>query len=215
MVLSGRTKTFLAESRRNFHTTGALLPSGKSLAFEVTKHLAIPHRKPLKILEVGPGTGPVTRIIAKRMIKGDTLDAVEINPAFARAMAELVANDADFTAHRSRIQVIEADLVTLPGNEEYDAIICGLPFNNFDSELVGQMFNSLEGLLKPGGRLSYFEYWAIQTLKLPVVGSKTRQRLRGIGRLTGEIRKRMGGSTRLILANFPPALVHHLLKPMA
>ncbi|MCY2945372.1 MAG: methyltransferase domain-containing protein [Planctomycetota bacterium] len=215
MVLSGRTKTFLAESRRNFHTTGALLPSGKSLAFEVTKHLAIPHRKPLKILEVGPGTGPVTRIIAKRMIKGDTLDAVEINPAFARAMAELVANDVDFTAHRSRIQVIEADLVTLPGNEEYDAIICGLPFNNFDSELVGQMFNSLEGLLKPGGRLSYFEYWAIQTLKLPFVGSKTRQRLRGIGRLTGEIRKRMGGSTRLILANFPPALVHHLLKPMA
>ena len=215
MVLSGRTKTFLAESRRNFHTTGALLPSGKSLAFEVTNHLAIPHRKPLKILDVGPGTGPVTRIIAKRMIKGDTLDAVEINPAFARAMAELVANDADFTAHRSRIQVIEADLVTLPGNEEYDAIICGLPFNNFDSELVGQMFNSLEGLLKPGGRLSYFEYWAIQTLKLPFVGSKTRQRLRGIGRLTGEIRKRMGGSTRLILANFPPALVHHLLKPMA
>jgi len=214
MVLSGRTKTFLAESRRNFHTTGALLPSGKSLAFEVTKHLAIPHRNPLKILEVGPGTGPVTRIIAKRMIKGDTLDAVEINPAFARAMAELVANDADFTAHRSRIQVIEADLVTLPGNEEYDAIICGLPFNNFDSELVGQMFNSMEGLLKPGGRLSYFEYWAIQTLKLPFVGSKTRQRLRGIGRLTGEIRKRMGGSTRLILANFPPALVHHLLKPM-
>lgn len=215
MVLSGRTKTFLAESRRNFHTTGALLPSGKSLAFEVTKHLAIPHRKPLKILEVGPGTGPVTRIIAKRMIKGDTLDAVEINPAFALAMSELVANEADFAAHRSRIRVIEADLVTLPGNEEYDAIICGLPFNNFDSELVGQMFNSLEGLLKPGGRLSYFEYWAIQTLKLPFVGSKTRQRLRGIGRLTGEIRKRMGGATRLILANFPPALVHHLLKPKA
>ncbi|MSR79978.1 MAG: methyltransferase domain-containing protein [Gemmataceae bacterium] len=213
MVLSGRTKTFLAEFRRNFHTTGALLPSGKSLAFEVTKHLAIPHRKPLKILEVGPGTGPVTRIIAKRMIKGDTLDAVEINPAFALAMSELVANEADFAAHRSRIRVIEADLVTLPGNEEYDAIICGLPFNNFDSELVGQMFNSLEGLLKPGGRLSYFEYWAIQTLKLPFVGSKTRQRLRGIGRLTGEIRKRMGGATRLILANFPPALVHHLLKP--
>ncbi len=212
MVLSGRTKTFLAESRRNFHTTGALLPSGKLLALELTKHLALPHRNPMKLLEVGPGTGPVTRIIAQRMIQGDTLDAVEINPAFALAMSESIAKDADFAAHRHQIRVIQADLLTLPGKEEYDAILCGLPFNNFDSDLVGKMFNSLEELLKPGGRLSYFEYWAIQTLKLPFVGSKTRQRLRGIGKLTGEIRKRMGGSTRLILANFPPALVHHLLK---
>ncbi len=204
----------MAESRRNFHTTGALLPSGKYLAMELTKQLGIPHRKPLKILEVGPGIGSVTRIIAKRMIQGDTLDALEINPSFARTMSELVAKDDDFSAHRHQIQVIEGDIVTFPGKGEYGAILCGLPFNNFDSELVGKMFDALEGLLKPGGRLSYFEYWAIQTLKLPFVGSKTRLRLKGIGRLTGEIRKRMGSSTRLILANFPPALVHHLLKPM-
>jgi hypothetical protein len=70
----------------------------------------------------------------------------------------------------------------------------------------------MEGLLKPGGRLSYFEYWAIRTLKSPFVGSHMRQRLKGIGNLTGEIRKRMGASTRLILANFPPALIHHMNK---
>lgn len=212
MVISGRTKTFLEESRRNFYTTGAVLPSGLALAREVTKHLIIPHRKPLKILEAGPGTGPVTRMIAKRMIPGDTLDAVEINPAFAQAMRDLVARDPAFDATRNQIRVIEADLLTLAPSGDYDAIICGLPFNNFDPELVRKMFDAMEGLLKSGGRLSYFEYWAIRTLKSPFVGSHMRQRLKGIGSLTGEIRKRMGASTRLILANFPPALIHHMTK---
>ncbi len=213
MVISGRIRTFLGESRRNFHTTGAVLPSGMALAREVTKHLAIADRKPLRILEAGPGTGPVTRMIARRMIPGDTLDAVEINPAFAQTMRQLVASDPVFEAARDQIRVIEADLLTLPQSGDYDAIICGLPFNNFDPDLVRKMFVAMEGLLKPGGRLSYFEYWAIRTLKSPFVGSHTRQRLKGIGSLTGEIRKRMGASTRLILANFPPALIHHMVKP--
>jgi len=151
-------------------------------------------------------------MIAKRMIPGDTLDAVEINSAFAQAMRDLVASDPVFDATRDRIRVIEADLLTLPQSGDYDAIICGLPFNNFDPELVRKLFDAMEGLLKPGGRLSYFEYWAIRTLKSPFVGSHMRQRLKGIGNLTGEIRKRMGASTRLILANFPPALIHHMNK---
>ncbi|HTK76950.1 MAG TPA: hypothetical protein VL371_16910, partial [Gemmataceae bacterium] len=73
--------TFLKESRRHFRATGALLPSSRFLA----KTLAAPlsgARPPYRILEVGPGTGAVTRAIARRMISGDQLDAVELNPRF-------------------------------------------------------------------------------------------------------------------------------------
>ena len=209
---------FLKQFKKNFYTTGALLPSGKPLARELTRYLAPANRQPVRILEAGPGTGAISRMIAKLMIPGDTLDAVEVNPTFAHAIRDLIATDMDFGLRREQIRVIQADLLSLtrasdPASD-YDLIICSLPFNNFDPVLVSKIFQTMEGLLKPGGRLTYFEYWAIRTLKSIFVGSKTRLRLKAIGRRTNQIRQRMGATTRLIVANFPPALVHHLVKPI-
>lgn len=237
---TGSMQGFLKQIKRNFYTTGALLPSSKPLARELTRYLAPGNRQPVRILEAGPGTGAISRMIAKRMIPGDTLDAVEINPAFAHAIRDLIATDKDFDPRREQIRVIQADLLSLspPSNGQanngsndgshdgsndgsshdlssYDMIICSLPFNNFDPVLVSKIFETMEGLLKPGGRLTYFEYWAIRTLKSIFVGSKTRLRLRAIGMRTDQIRQRMGATTRMIVANFPPALVHHLVKPIS
>ena len=153
-------------------------------------------------------------MIAKRMIPGDTLDAVEVNPAFAHAIRDLIATDKDFDPRREQIRVIQADLLSMSRASDYDLIICSLPFNNFDPVLVSKIFETMEGLLKQGGRLTYFEYWAIRTVTSIFVGSKTRLRLKAIGKRTGQIRQRMGATTRMIVANFPPALVHHLVKPI-
>ena len=205
---------FLKQFKKNFYTTGALLPSGKPLARELTKYLAPANRQPVRILEAGPGTGAISRMIAKRMIPGDTLDAVEVNPAFAHAIRDLIATDKDFDPRREQIRVIQADLLSMSRASDYDLIICSLPFNNFDPVLVSKIFETMEGLLKQGGRLTYFEYWAIRTVTSIFVGSKTRLRLKAIGKHTGQIRQRMGATTRMIVANFPPALVHHLVKPI-
>src|SRR6185312_11129733 len=68
---------FFRECRRHFHTTGAILPSSRFLARALVRPMRGP-RPPWRILEVGPGTGSVTREIARRMLPGDRLDAVEI-----------------------------------------------------------------------------------------------------------------------------------------
>src|SRR5687767_13906051 len=96
---------FFHEFRRDFHHTGAVLPSGVFLARAVAKPLAGP-RPPARILEVGPGTGAVTWAVARAMLPGDRLDAVEINPHFARLLEERVARDPAFAPRRDDIHVI-------------------------------------------------------------------------------------------------------------
>lgn len=213
MVLSEKSRIFFREFRQNFHTTGAILPSGLALAGEMTRCLAPMPRKPMRLLEVGPGTGPVTRMIARRMIPQDRLEAVEINPVFASTLKLVIANEPEFAAARGQIEVLEQNILEFSREPRFDAIFCGLPFNNFEPQEVGAFFDCMLAMLKPGGELSYFEYWAIRSMKLPFAGKKGRERLKGIGQLTGEIRKRFGSRSHLILANIPPALVHHLVKP--
>ena len=72
---------FFRAFRRNFHTTGAILPSSRFLARAMTFDLKGP-RRPARILEVGPGTGAVTREIVRHLQDDDRFDAVEINPSF-------------------------------------------------------------------------------------------------------------------------------------
>src|SRR5438046_6464322 len=72
---------FIRESRRHFRNTGSLLPSSRFLAKALVTELRQP-RGPGRILEVGPGTGSVTKQILRHLLPGDRLDAVEINDTF-------------------------------------------------------------------------------------------------------------------------------------
>ena len=79
-------RLFLREFWSNYHTTGAILPSGPWLAAALARYVGKGDR-PQRILEVGPGTGAVTRRIARAMRPADRLDLVELNGSFVRAAA--------------------------------------------------------------------------------------------------------------------------------
>src|SRR4051812_25942853 len=155
---------FWKVSRRHFRTTGAVLPSSPFLAKALVAPLAGP-RLPAYILEVGPGTGAVTKAISRRMRPGDRLDAVELNPLFAERLRHRIAVEPFFDDHRDDIAVIESAVEELPGEAVYDFIVSGLPFNNFPSTLVRRIFRAYSRLLKPGGVLSYFEYVFVRHLQ--------------------------------------------------
>src|SRR6266576_2102252 len=70
---------FFRECRRHFRNTGAILPSSRFLARALVAQVRRPHR-PSRILEVGPGTGSVTKEILRFLQPGDQLDAVEDLP---------------------------------------------------------------------------------------------------------------------------------------
>jgi phospholipid N-methyltransferase len=201
-------RLFFREFLTNFHTTGAILPSGRRLAATLARYVG--HgAAPQRILEVGPGTGAVTRHILAALGPQDTLDLVELNRAFVRRLRRRLRNDPLFQPAAGRIRVVQAAVQELPGDGVYDLIISGLPLNNFTPELVAEILNALFRLLAPGGTLSFFQYIAVRRLRSLVSGPAQRRRLKGIGRvlegaLAGEFRREW------VWPNVPPAWVHHL-----
>src|SRR5262249_39453281 len=151
--------------------TGALLPSGVFLAQAIARSLRGP-RATARILEVGPGSGAITRVLARHMKPGDQLDAVEINPHFAQLLEEQRLRNPAFAAHRDAVRIINAPIQDLSGESIYDVIVSGLPLNNFAPDEIRSIFDTLTRLVRPGGLLTYFEYTFIRTLKMPFAGRK-------------------------------------------
>ena len=59
---------------------GAVMPSGKVLARNMASY--VDPRIPGPIVELGPGTGPVTDALIRRGVAQDRLILVEFNPEF-------------------------------------------------------------------------------------------------------------------------------------
>ena len=64
--------------------TGAVTPSGKLLARTMASY--VDPRVPGPVIELGPGTGPVTEALVRRGIAQDRLVLVEYNPEFCKLL---------------------------------------------------------------------------------------------------------------------------------
>ena len=215
---------FFREYVRNFHSTGALLPSGRFLAAALARYVgpnATAGQKPAaggqpqRILEVGPGTGAVTRHIISRMGKTDTLDLVELNETFVRQLRERFEREPAFQAVADRARVLHCPVEELPQEQTYDVIVSGLPLNNFSAELVEQILARLVGLLSPGGTLSFFEYIAVRPARALVSGRAERARLRGVAAAMRAVLDPHEIGRDAVLLNVPPAWVHHVRRELA
>lgn len=206
---------FLRECRSHFRHTGALLPSSRFLARALVTELRKP-RGPARILEVGPGTGSVTREIARLLLPGDRFDAVEINGRFVDMLERRVNTERVFYRCRDQVEIIHAAVEDLVGRGVYDFIVSGLPLNNFPPELVRKVFTAYNRLLKPGGTLTYYEYVFIRQLKTPFSNRRERRRLYRVGRVVGEYIRAHQVRRQRVFMNVPPAIVRHLrLNPDA
>jgi phospholipid N-methyltransferase len=206
---------FFRECRRHFRTTGAILPSSRFLARALVRQLRGP-RPACRILEVGPGTGSVTREIARRMQPADRLDAVEINAHFVQLLDQRLREDRVLRGRRDQVQVIHAAVEDLIGESVYDFIVSGLPLNNFPVAQVRAIFATYRRLLKPGGTLTYYEYVLVRQLQTPFVDRRERRRLFRVGRVVGGFIRNYQIRRERIFINVPPATVRHLrLKPAA
>src|SRR5438270_734860 len=91
--------SFFREARQHMGATGSLLPSTRFLAKALVSELRRP-RGPSRILEVGPGTGSVTREILRHLLPGDRLDAVEVNARFIHLLERRFVQEGPFRRKR-------------------------------------------------------------------------------------------------------------------
>lgn len=202
-------RLFWQEFRRTFESTGAIAPSGRSLCRALARYVA-GTGQPRRILEVGPGTGVVTDAIIFQMGPRDTLDVVELNERFVDALRQRLIDEPNWQRSADRIRIHHLPIEQLEVAEPFDAIVSGLPFNNFPVALVQSILEHLEKLAAPGATLSFFEYVAIRRIKGVVCKKPERDRLKGIGRVLDDAFARRQFRQECVMANVPPAWVHHL-----
>jgi phosphatidylethanolamine/phosphatidyl-N-methylethanolamine N-methyltransferase len=202
---------FFRQFRTQFHTTGSVAPSSRHLARAMTRHLAAP-RGPAHILEVGPGTGAVTRRILKLLLPEDRLDLVELNDSFANLLRQRFQSDPVFQPAAGQAQVHVCGIEKFKSDAKYDYVISGLPFNNFSPGFVAEVLQAFDELMAPGGTLSYFEYMYVRPLRRLVSRQSERTRLGELDRVLNAFLSAHKASRDSVFLNLPPAWVQHLKK---
>lgn len=204
--------TFFRQFRKNFQSTGAILPSSRFLASAITRFPSTP-AGPARYLEAGPGTGAFTGTLLERLRDADRLVLCELNPQFVAILRARFETDPAWSAHRHQVEIVEGPVESLLPGERFHAIVCGLPFANFDPGLVAEILERFWNHLHPGGHYAFFEYLALRRLKALFVPAAERRRLRAVG---AAIAAALHGHVRedtLVFRNVPPAVVHRIQKP--
>jgi len=166
------------------------------------------------VLEVGSGTGIISEQIFRRMQSGDKLTIVEINSNFLTiTYKKMVQTFGDKEVTDSVIFVNDDFLKQRMPADKYSRICCSLPFNNFEPEIIDEIFQEMFRICQPGGIIVFYEYILLRRLRYWLGLGSNRQLKMIEDVLTGQIRKSAIEKIS-IYTNFPPATVHLLRKPI-
>lgn len=181
-------------------SVGAFFPCSEYAAKEICS--GIDHSQgPLKILEVGSGTGALTQEIVKNLAEGDTLDLVELQSDFCEQLSATFCND--------QVSLFCGSILDWQPDYNYDIIICSLPFNRFEPDFVTAILNHLKVLSKPNGKLSYIELMWVTSIKKTFSVGHNKQKLEQTLAIMRDFRTRYGIKTEPIYRNITPIYVHH------
>ncbi len=202
--------TFSVFYRNLYHHllhTGSIAPSSRYLAKAMLQCLeGKPH--PLSILEAGPGTGPFTKPLAEFLQDGDRLDLCELNDEFVQHLEGLMETHPAMNRRKKQITIFHMPVQEIGMAKRYDAIISGLPFNNFDPKMVQEILDKYRNLIKPGGCLSFFEYAAVRNMKKLVASKSENIRVEAVGEVLQQFLDRYQKEQIFVPLNLPPSIVH-------
>ena len=191
-------RAFLSAALRRPATMGAVAPSSERLSGVLAS--IVPTVGEPGVVELGPGTGAVSAMIARRLPPGGRHLAVELDPSMV----------AYLRSTRPGLEVVHgnaADLGVLlaeRGITHVDAVICGLPWALFDDATQARLLNAISAAVGPTGAFTTFAYLHGMTLSAA-------RRFRGALRRTFD--EVLISAT--VWRNLPPAFVYVCRRPRA
>ncbi len=202
---------FLHGFVRNPNVVGAIGPSSRSLAAALAEPLRKAPR-PVSILEVGAGTGAITRYLGTVLTPEDEFDICEIENSFADILEHDVLTRPEFAPLMAggRVQLLRMPVQMLPAEKKYDFIISGLPLTVFELRDVEDVFAVIRRCLKPGGVFSYFEYLGMRRTSRALALGRRRERLRAVNAFLTQNLRDHRFARKSVFLNFPPATAHYL-----
>lgn len=118
--------------------TGALLPSSPYLAKAMAKKINF--KTASVIVELGSGTGVITKELLKRMRKDAKLYAFEINKGFCKDLAKI--KDPRLQVHRADARIFSTIV------PEADVVLSGLPLVSFSDKDHRKVLSEIKKVTK-------------------------------------------------------------------
>jgi phospholipid N-methyltransferase len=202
---------FLQEAMRNMRATGSVLPSSPALAAAMTRMIS-EHDGCKRVLEVGAGTGAFTGAILHTLDAGDVFDIVELNPSFCAHLESKLLRPFRARQPSASARVHQSAIEDSQLTDNYDFIVCGLPFNNFPLPLTESIFAQMLDLLQPGGVLSFFEFFGVRAVKRPFADRAQRDAMNGLEAFQARMAHAHSVRREMVMANIPPATAVHITK---
>lgn len=204
-------KRFLQELPKNFQEIGQLVPSSRVLAKRLSRAVDMVDG-PRRILEVGAGTGSVTKELLREMEEDDSLVVCEINPRLLEILKEELSENPRYQPLVDRVEfhtMSVQDLAMIFEEQSFDCIVSSLPFTNFTPEIVTEILDLYEWLVKPGGTLSFYEYVGLRKVGQVFRSEEDRVRVRRVHEVleNWKIERALRGEFRssVTFLNLPPA----------
>lgn len=181
---------------RNPRTVGAVSASSRAMA--QTMVAEIPTDRPVKVVELGPGTGSFTRAIVERIAPGSRFLALDIEPTFVERVRRRWPSVECVLASAENLERLVKERHLAP----VDHIVSGLPFASLPVEVSRAILDGIEHTLRPGGTFTTFQY--VHGYAMPQ-GRFFRK----------EMSLRMGGPPhrQLVLKNFPLSFILTWTRP--
>jgi len=202
----GQHIRFLKEYVSDPNIVGAVAPSSQFLAAALCKPYQN-HCGKCRVLEVGAGTGPITRYLGSILGQEDELDICEIQPEFIRVLKEDVLTHPNFASavDSKRVNLLTHPVQEIEGIDKYDYVISGLPLTAFALRDVHDVFTVIRRCLKPEGILSYFEYMGFRAMSSTFALGGRRKRVRHVSAYLNRKIRNFQIDTTAILRNVMPA----------
>jgi phosphatidylethanolamine/phosphatidyl-N-methylethanolamine N-methyltransferase len=143
---------------------GAVTPSGRFLARTMARYVRA--EIPGPVIELGPGTGPVTEALVEQGVEPSRLLLVEFNPTFCQLLharfpaATIVQGDA-YGLRRLLLNAVRQPAA---------AVVSGLPLFTKPLRMRVRLLRDALGLMRPGAPFVQFTYAVVPPIPKALAG---------------------------------------------
>ena len=169
-------------------TTGAVVPSSKKLCDKMLEQIQLEQAD--CIVELGPGTGVLTKRIAQRLKKDAVFLCIDVNPVMVKYLKEKIANARIVHDNAEHLKTYMSE-VGVPA----DLIFSSIPFSNLPQKKTELILEVIKNSLKADGKFVMYQY----------MHSAVHPRGKGIMRILREKFKNV--KSKKVFGNIPPAFV--------
>lgn len=199
---------FLSQLSRGFNHIGAVMPTSREAARAMAAE-ALRQKKPKTILEVGPGTGPITTELVRHLKADDRLVLCEVDDTFVAYLRKRFETEPELQRVRHQVEILHQSVADIPGEAQFDYIISAVPLTRLPADVAESIFDSFRRLLKPGGTFTFLEYKFLRSLRKFSKSAETADFIK-VDKMMKDFINQYEFRSDSVMLNMPPANIRSL-----